>query len=116
MPLSHLQCLCLILALLCCASGNAPLPVLGAEVVFSAVQFQEAVRVGVEHIVLGDHIDMTDSLRFSRFTVLDSAMIAIVPNIQGGYTKSIRVRRWPRAKLQRWLAHGFDCSWDWRRS
>lgn len=100
MLLLHLVCLYLILAFVGCTSGNAPVP--GATVILSAAQFQEAVRAGVEHIVIGDHLDMTSSLRFSRFTVFDSAMIAIVPNIQGGYTKSIRVRR-ACASLVRWL-------------
>lgn len=72
-------------------TGNAP-RARGATAVSNPAQFQEAVRSGAEHIVINDHINMEASPRFSEATTLDSGMIAVVANAQGGYTKSIRVR------------------------
>ena len=63
-----------------------------AVAVSSPSQLQVAVRSGVKHIVINEHLDMTSSPRFSRTTVLDAGMLAIVPNENGEYTRTIRVR------------------------
>lgn len=63
-----------------------------AVAVRSPSQLQVAVRSGVKHIVINEHLDMTSSPRFSRTTVLDAGMLAIVPNEYGEYTRTIRVR------------------------
>lgn len=69
------------------AGGTPP-----AVVVATPGQFQEAVRAGVEHIVISDHLDMTQTPRFSETTVMDSGMIAVVPSIAESSIRSIRVR------------------------
>ena len=72
-------------------SGNASATP-EAVVVSNPSQFQRAVRQGVNHIVIAEHLDMTNTPRFSETTIMDAGMIAIVPNEQNEYTKSIRVR------------------------
>ena len=66
-----------------------------AAVVTNPSQFQVAVRLGVKHIVIVEHLDMTKTPRFSESTVMDTAMIAIVSNSEGENTTSIRVRGHP---------------------
>lgn len=70
------------------ASGNPP----RAVPVRNPAQFQEAVRSGVAHIVINEHLDMTTTPRFSETTIMDAGMIAIVSNPNGGWTRTIRVR------------------------
>lgn len=55
-------------------------------------QFQEAVRAGIKHVVIKDHLDMRNTAKFSYATKLDTGMIAIVANARNQYTSSIRVR------------------------
>ena len=55
-------------------------------------QFQVAVREGVKHIVINEHLDMRSTPRFSETTIMDAGMIAIVPNELGKYTETIRVQ------------------------
>lgn len=76
-----------------------------AVVVSSPSQFQRSVREGVRHIIIGEHLDMTNTPRFLENTISDSGMIAIVPNDQNTYdfTKSIQVRRPARRTMYKAL-------------
>lgn len=67
-------------------------------------QLQMAVRSGVTHIVIAEHLDMTTTPRFSETTIMDAGMLAIVPNEFGQYTQTIRVRSY----LQRAACHEYD--------
>ena len=60
--------------------------------VASPTEFQDAVRSGVKHIIINEHLDMTTTPRFSETTIADTAVIAIVPNANKGYASTIRVR------------------------
>lgn len=53
--------------------------------------FQQQVRLGSTHIVITDHLNMTDSPRFLETSVMDTGVISIE---QAGdrLTRSIRVR------------------------
>lgn len=82
----------LLLSSIASVSGNASATP-EAVVVSNPSQFQRAVRQGVNHIVIAEHLDMTNTPRFSETTIMDAGMIFIVPNDQNEYTKSIRVRR-----------------------
>ena len=61
------------------------------KAVTSPSEFQDAVRSGVKHIIINEHLDMTTTLRFSETTIADTVVIAIAPN-DDGYTSTIRVR------------------------
>lgn len=59
--------------------------------VFSASQFREAVRAGIKHIVIKEHLDMIDTPAFSHSTADGAWLINIVPNAENQYTSTIRV-------------------------
>ena len=85
--------------------GDVPLvSVPEAVAVSNPSQLQVAVRSGVTHIVIAEHLDMTTTPRFFETTVLDAGMLAIVPNEDGQYTRTIRVRSY----LQRAACHEYD--------
>ena len=58
----------------------------------NASQFREAVRWGIKHIVITEHLNMTTAGRLSEATALDAGVVAVVPNAFGRYTETIRVR------------------------
>ena len=64
----------------------------GVAAVTSPSQFQEAVRSGVKHIVINEHLDMTTTPSFSETTRPDAGAIAVVLNSNREYTNTIRVR------------------------
>lgn len=84
----------LFLSLLCLAVPGVLCDAVEAMPVYTPDQFQRAVREGVDHVIVSEHLDMTATPRFSEDTVMDSAMVAIVPNINSAdlsQTWSIRV-------------------------
>eukprot|EP00892_Ulva_mutabilis_P003623 jgi/Ulvmu1/1632/UM113_0009.1 len=62
----------------------------GAVNVTTPVQFQEAVRTGVAHIVIQEHLDMRTVLRWSETTRMNSSVIAITHRADGRHTTTIR--------------------------
>lgn len=64
-----------------------------AVAVRNPAEFQEAVRGGVRHVVITEHLDMTTTPRSPNATILDAGIIAVVANEFGRHTATIRVRR-----------------------
>ena len=62
-----------------------------AEVTTSE-EFQEALRSGVTHVYITDHIDMTEAPLFSDNLVSNAAVAGVFPSSEGRQTKTIRVR------------------------
>lgn len=85
----------LISVLYCEAAGNIPsgLSSPGATEVTSPAQLQQAVRAGITHVVVRDHLDMTSTPAFLEAVSMDDGMLSIIPNAAGNHTQSIRVRR-----------------------
>lgn len=61
-------------------------------VVTTPAELQEAVRSGLRHVIINDHLDLTQAPRFSETTVLDSSVLAVGQTRSGQYTASIQVR------------------------
>lgn len=61
-------------------------------VVSTPSQLQEAVRSGKRHVIISDHMDLTQVPRFSQTTVLDTSVLAVGQTGSGEYTASIQVR------------------------
>lgn len=83
---------CIMMTFVASVVGDVPASTPEAVAVRNPSQFQVAVRSGVKHIVINEHLDMTTTPRFSETTIMDAGMIAIVPNEKGEYTRTIRVR------------------------
>lgn len=61
--------------------------------------FQEQVRLGTPHIVITEHLDMTNSGAFSESTLMPASVISIV-RAGNEMTQTIRVRSLTRALLR----------------
>lgn len=57
----------------------------------TASQLQQAVRSGKRHVIINDHLDLTQIPRFADTTALDTSVLAVRPNPAGQYTASIQV-------------------------
>ena len=66
----------------------ATLSLIDSASVTTASQLRNAVRSGVHHIIVKDHINMTDAVLGDR----ESGAIAWHQTREGQYTTSIRVR------------------------
>ena len=78
----------------CCKpAGSVPLGSPDATAVTHPAQLQQAIRAGVKHVVVRQHLDMTSTPAFREAVSMDDGMLSLIPNAAGNHTQSIRVRR-----------------------
>jgi hypothetical protein len=63
-----------------------------AAFVYTPEELQNAVRLGVQHVVIQAHMDLATLPRLSATTLMSGAVLALSNDASGIYTQSIRVR------------------------